>query len=306
MNKLESNSPLISVIIPAYNAEKYIASTLESVLTQTYTNIEVIVVDDGSSDDTQVILAGYSNKVIIIKTENLGVSHARNTGIEAAQGSWIAFIDSDDIWHPTKLYEQYTTLGNCKWSHCDSVYIGENQSGTVKRSDYSHIPTINVFDELIVENFITTSSVLIEKALLSEFGKFDENLHCLEDWKLWVEIARTNPLAYCDKALLEYRVYSGSTSRKARYVLPLHIALINNIFSQAPAKAHYKTLKTKAKTKSYTICSYIAEEANDFSFAMTCSYRAWLLKPTNIQAIKRLIACTLNFLRFSNNQALKK
>jgi glycosyltransferase involved in cell wall biosynthesis len=299
MNKPEQKYPLISVIVPAYNAEKYIQTTLESVLNQSYKNIEVIVIDDGSSDDTQAILADYGNRIKTIKTENMGVSHARNTGIEASKGTWIAFLDSDDIWHPTKLYEQFSSLENCKWSHCDSVYIGENQSGEVKRSDYSHIPRNEVFDELIVENFITTSSVLIEKALLNKFGKFDENLHCLEDWKLWVEIAQENPLAYCDKALLEYRVYSGSTSRKARYVLPLHIELIDNIFSKIPDNSFYKELKRRAKTKSYTICSYIAEEANDFSFAITCSYKAWLLHPINFQTSRRLCACILNCVRFS-------
>ncbi|WP_277344132.1 glycosyltransferase [Paraglaciecola sp. 20A4] len=296
----EPNEPLISVIIPAYNAQRYIESTLESVFNQTYSNIEIIVVDDGSIDDTPAILATYAERLQTIKTKNKGVSHARNTGIEASNGSWIAFIDSDDVWGPTKLNEQYSSLGDCKWSHCDSVYIGENQTGVVKRSDYSHIPKHDVFEELIVENFITTSSVLIHKTLLDKFGRFDESLQCLEDWKLWVEIAQENPLAYCDKALLKYRVYSGSTSRKARYVQPLHIELINNIFKALPNNKVYKKLKIRAKTKSYTICSYIAEEANDFSFAMKCAYQAWLLKPINIQASKRLLSCMVNYVRFPN------
>ena len=264
MNHAEQSIPLISVVIPAYNAESYIQSTLDSVFNQTYQNIEVIVVDDGSNDSTQSILNAYPHNVVVIKTENKGVSHARNTGIDAAKGGWIAFVDSDDIWLPTKLEEQIISIGECQWSHCDSVYIGENQSGDVKRSDYSHIPRGNVFEELIVENFITTSSVLIKKSLLNQYGKFDETLACLEDWKLWIDIAHENPIAYCDKSLLEYRVYSGSTSRKARSVMPIHIELINQIFKALPSNTHYKKLKNKAKIKSLTICSYIAEEAQDY------------------------------------------
>lgn len=294
MNHAEQSIPLISVVIPAYNAESYIQSTLDSVFNQTYQNIEVIVVDDGSNDSTQSILNAYPHNVVVIKTENKGVSHARNTGIDAAKGGWIAFVDSDDIWLPTKLEEQIISIGECQWSHCDSVYIGENQSGDVKRSDYSHIPRGNVFEELIVENFITTSSVLIKKSLLNQYGKFDETLACLEDWKLWIDIAHENPIAYCDKSLLEYRVYSGSTSRKARSVMPIHIELINQIFKALPSNTHYKKLKNKAKIKSLTICSYIAEEAQDYRFSLYCSYKAWVEAPLSKTTLRRLIASTIN------------
>ena len=114
MNHAEQSIPLISVVIPAYNAESYIQSTLDSVFNQTYQNIEVIVVDDGSNDSTQSILNAYPHNVVVIKTENKGVSHARNTGIDAAKGGWIAFVDSDDIWLPTKLEEQIISIGEYK------------------------------------------------------------------------------------------------------------------------------------------------------------------------------------------------
>jgi len=294
MNHAEQSIPLISVVIPAYNAESYIQSTLDSVFNQTYQNIEVIVVDDGSNDSTQSILNAYPHNVVVIKTENKGVSHARNIGIEKAKGEWIAFVDSDDLWLPSKLEKQLSSLGSCEWSHCDSLYIGENQSGDVKRSDYSHIPRGNVFEELIVENFITTSSVLIKKSLLNQYGKFDETLTCLEDWKLWIDISHENPIAYCDKSLLEYRVYSGSTSRKARSVMPIHIELIDQIFKALPSSTHYKKLKNKAKIKSLTICSYIAEEAQDYRFSLYCSYKAWTEAPLSKTTLRRLIASTIN------------
>lgn len=297
MNHAEQNIPLISVVIPAYNAENYIHATLDSVFNQSYKNIEVIVVDDGSKDSTQAILAAYPHNVEVIKTENKGVSHARNTGIDAARGEWIAFVDSDDIWLPSKLEEQFIAIGECQWSHCDSVYIGENQSGDIKRSDYSHIPKGNVFEELIVENFITTSSILITKSLLNKYGKFDETLACLEDWKLWIDIAHENPIAYCDKSLLEYRVYSGSTSRKARSVMPIHIELIDKIFKALPANTHYKELKKKAKIKSLTICSYIAEEAQDYRFSLYCSYKAWIEAPLSKTTLRRLAASGIALLK---------
>ena len=97
---------IVSVIIPTYNRAKYITSAIDSVLSQTYNNIEIIVVDDGSNDSTREVLYRYGNKIRYVYQENLGVSAARNRGIELSKGEWIAFLDSDDVWFPKKLSVQ--------------------------------------------------------------------------------------------------------------------------------------------------------------------------------------------------------
>ena len=99
-----------SVVIPAYNAEKFIDDAIQSVLGQTYTDYELIVVDDGSTDKTPLIVKGYENSVRCIQQENKGLSAARNTGIEHATGKWVAFLDADDTWHAEKLSKQFASV----------------------------------------------------------------------------------------------------------------------------------------------------------------------------------------------------
>lgn len=287
-------SPLISVVIPAYNAEKHIEETLQSVFNQTYKNIEILVIDDGSSDNTLQILKKYENRLNIFSQKNTGVAKARNFAAEKSNGEWLAFIDSDDRWLPDKISIQFSNLGNNNWSHTNSVYIGHNQDGKTKRSDLNHQFGGHVFDKLIIDNFITTSTVLIKKDIFITHGGFDESLKALEDWKLWLEISLIEPLNYNDKVLAEYRVTPGSTSRKGREVLPLHIELINYFFNnknELKGKAH---LKNKALFNSYNICSYIAEDANDHIFSLQCAAKAWNHKMLNVGSTKRLLRTILN------------
>lgn len=289
------DTPVISVIIPAYNAEEYIEETIQSVLDQAYSNIEILVIDDGSSDNTLQILEKYKSKLKISTQKNMGVSKARNTAVGNASGKWIAFVDSDDIWPPEKLSEQIEQIKNENWSHTNSVYFGHNQDGTTKRSDLTPQFGGNVFNHLITDNFITTSTVLIKRSTFLEYGGFDESLKALEDWKLWLEVSLKEPLNYNPSVLCKYRVTPGSTSRKAREVLPLHIQLINSIFEKHENKIKYGyNLKNKALYNSYSICSYIAEDSNDYKFSNICSYNAWLNNKYAISAIKRLLRTTLN------------
>lgn len=288
---MEANNPLVSIVIPVYNAENYIQQTLDSVLGQTYLNFEIIVVDDGSTDSSKEILETYQEKITLYPIENSGVSYARNFAVERAKGEWIAFIDADDVWFPDKLWTQLMGIGENKWSHTDSFYIGENQSGKTKRGDLSKQIGGKVFDSLIVENFITTSTVLMKKMLFNEHGGFDESMEALEDWKLWLKIAKNHPLAYEPKPLAQYRVYDGSTSRKARKMLPIHEALIHDLFQDIPESPKMKAIKKEALGKSHTICSYIAEDSSDYSFSLVTAIKAWRLQPLNLQRFKRVLAC---------------
>jgi glycosyltransferase involved in cell wall biosynthesis len=285
---------LVSVIIPAYNAEGYIKQTIDSALAQTYKNIEVIVIDDGSSDNTISVIEKFGDKVNLFKQPNAGVSKARNHAISLAKGYWVAFIDADDIWEPKKLETQIKSLNNARWSHTNSLYIGANQDGKTSRSELTKQYGGDIFSKLIVNNFITTSTVLIERVLINEFNGFDESLEALEDWKLWIEISKTTEIAYNPELLAKYRVYDGSTSRKARKVLPLHLKVITSVFGELPRSHRNQSLEKEALSQSFAICSYIAEDSTNYSFSLYCAYKAILNKPISVRLYKRVARTLIN------------
>lgn len=284
MNKTES----VSVIMPAYNAENTLLASATSVLEQTLANIELIIINDGSVDGTQTIIDAlhnrYPDQVSVLSITNHGVSYARNLGIKHARYPWIAFCDADDIWYPHKLSTQLAQIQDFSWSYTDSFYVGKAFPTPIKRSAQSQLLAGHIYHDLLKENFLTTSSILIKKALLTELGGFDEHLAALEDWDLWLCIAAQHPITLVDEPLLDYLVYPGSTSRKAREMVPLHEAIITKHHASVTSAMYHEAL-----TKSYSICSYIAEDSHDYYYALVCSAKAFKVQPFSLKLLKRLI-----------------
>ncbi|WP_437202471.1 glycosyltransferase family 2 protein [Planctomicrobium sp. SH664] len=175
-------TPRISVVIPAYNAEKTLARTLDSVLAQTLPPVEILVVDDGSRDQTPALVESYAPRVRLIRQANAGPSAARNHGIREAQGDWIALLDSDDAWLPGKLERQAQELGpDVALVHCYSLDEEHRFEGTLN------------FDRLWKHNHVGTSTVLMNKQLFTEVGGFVEDRLFIgaEDYNLWLRMAAT-------------------------------------------------------------------------------------------------------------------
>lgn len=205
-----SLSPLVSVVIPTYNRARYIGETVESVLAQTYDNIEIIVVDDGSTDDTRRVLKPYQEHIIYIYQENQGPSVARNTGIMKSTGPYIAFLDSDDLWMPEKLEIQVAYLNEhpeVGLVHCDFLLQVENPNGPVlKKWPYANNwPSGYVLPFMFVQSMIGTSSVVTRRECFDVAGLFDPRFFGPEDYHLWLRIARHYPITYLDKPLSIYR-----------------------------------------------------------------------------------------------------
>ena len=266
--------PLVSVIMPAYNSDVFIEESINSVLNQSYSNIELIVLNDGSSDHTQQIMDSFGDRIKAVHTSNHGVAAARNKEIKLAKGEWIAFCDSDDVWFPDKLEKQLTSINNFIWSYTDSFYIGGEYAGTDKRSDLSEMVEGSIFESLLVENILTTSSLLIKKQVLLDNGLFDESLQALEDWKLWLAIAKNHPIQYINTPLLNYRVHSGSTSRRAREMLPLHISFITSFLEDIDQNKR-SLIRSLAIERSCISCSYIAEQDRDMTYSFKCAWLAF-------------------------------
>lgn len=284
---MSSVLPKVSVIMPAFNSAKTIQNAANAVLNQTYTNLELIIINDGSSDETlNLVTTLYqgNQRVVILNQSNQGVSAARNHGLTQASGEWIAFCDADDEWFSNKLHAQSQLFSSYSWSYTDSYYVGVDYPTPIRRSEQSHLLQGHIHSELIKENFLTTSSIMIKKDVLIEMGGFDENMAALEDWDLWLNIARLHPIGYIQEPLLNYLVVDGSTSRKARQMVPLHELLVSK------HTAHFPTSTIReALAQSYLICSYIAENSKDYRFACQCAWSAFKKTPTNPTYIKRLL-----------------
>lgn len=227
MAELREELPgVVSVIVPAYNAEKFIEKTISSVTHQTYGNIEVLVVDDGSQDRTAEIveeIASRDRRVHLIRQANAGVAAARNRAIREARGQFVAPIDADDLWHPDKLALQVEAL----WRAPASVGVIYCWSVAIDAGDYvlsgDPVPFAcqlqgNVFGELAARNFIGNGSVpLIRRRAIRDVGSYDPDLDLKgsEDWKLYIALAERYEYAVVPRALVGYRQVPGSLSMDA-------------------------------------------------------------------------------------------
>ncbi len=221
----------ISVIIPTYNRASLIERALQSVLDQSYPDLEVIIVDDCSSDNTEEVVTGLNDdRIKFIKhTKNRGANAARNTGIKAASGEFIAFQDSDDEWMPGKLAKQIEAF---KHAPADTgvVYTafwrmeGKEKSYTPSRD----VLTTNGFllEELLKRNFITTQSILVKKTCFDEVGLFDEAMPRLQDWELLLRLSKHYPFLFIDEPLVNvYHTPGNITSNQEALTTALVLLL---------------------------------------------------------------------------------
>lgn len=213
--QLDIKENLISVIIPVYNSELYIKETLESIINQTYQNIEVIIIDDCSSDNSAKIVREYSKNDSRIKYYineiNKGVSFSRNRGVNLALGEWIAFIDSDDRWVETKLEEQIKVANemNGEFIFTGSSFIDENGE---KYPGIYNVPKYVNYKELLKSNYLSCSSVLIKRKYLIKYPFGRDDIH--EDYTCWLKILRNEYITAfgVSKPLLIYRISKKSKS----------------------------------------------------------------------------------------------
>jgi len=208
-----NSKPKVSVIIPTYNSAQFITETLESVFAQTYKDYEVIVVDDGSTDNTKEVLKPYMSKIRYIYKENGGPASARNVGIKNAQGEYIAFLDSDDLWLPEKLEKQveyFKSDPDVALVFSDCISFGDEELIRKRKRKYKG----DVFLHLLRENFIPTLTVIAKKKCFDEVGYFDtdKSLISSEDYDMWLRIARSFKVGYIEEPLAKRRINRKSLS----------------------------------------------------------------------------------------------
>jgi glycosyltransferase involved in cell wall biosynthesis len=204
----------VSVIIPTFNSALLVTQAVDRALAQTTPPAEVIVIDDGSTDDTRQRLAAYRDRILYLYQPNQGVAAARNRGLKRATGQFVAFLDADDLWHARKLELQLEVMA----SHPELALLG---TGRCDPKDLDRplaagsVRTI-AWRDLAVKNYLTASSVLVRRSVLEQVGEFDTSLQGPEDYDLWLRFAEIAPVAILDQTLTGYRDVPGSLSRQAQ------------------------------------------------------------------------------------------
>jgi len=202
----------ISVLIPTYNYARYLPQAIDSVLAQTYAPLEVLVVDDGSTDDTPQVLAAYGNRIRAIRQDNQGVAAARNTGVAAARGEYVALLDSDDLWLPRKLelqiarFESDPSLG---FVHCGAeTFDGDRTLGVLVDGMEGWVrEAILRLDRVVIP--VPGSGTVLPKRVIEEVGGFDVRLPPSDDWDLCYRIAARYPIGFVPVVLVRYRLHGG-------------------------------------------------------------------------------------------------
>lgn len=210
---MSSRVPLISVIIPTFNNAQFIEEAVQSVLGQSYRNLEIIVVDDGSTDNTRDVLRKYKNDITYLSQNNRGPSSARNYGARTARADHIAFLDADDVWFPEKLEAQMELMfrnPTVGWVGC-----GAYTTDSAGRIEKQYIPAKYQTRQEFLKDLqsrklsFNPSIVLVKRECMDRVGGFNDALHYGEDWDLWLRIAKHYEVEFIRKALVKVRMYGG-------------------------------------------------------------------------------------------------
>jgi len=246
-----NKNPAISIIIPAYNRAWIIKEAIDSVLAQNFYDFELIVVDDGSSDNTLEILSSYRNKIKVIKQINRGVSAARNKGILSSSGDYIAFLDSDDIWLPGKLETQFEFFKNNPEAlicQTEEIWI---KNGKRMNPGKRHKKVSGMFFEKSLELcLVSPSAVMMKRSLFDLVGLFDESLLACEDYDLWLRVNHKYPVFLIDTPLIVKRgghddQLSGMHSLDKYRIQSIHKLLESNILTKDQQRAAINIFKKK-------------------------------------------------------------
>lgn len=304
--------PLVTVIIPSYNCEAYISDTIDCVLAQSYSNIELIIVDDGSTDNTQNIIHGYGDKLTLICKENAGVCAARNLGIQKASGEYICLLDHDDYWFTNKIAQQLELFK----THPDTGVVyshfacwSPDKVGAFPAQDsVDVIPISNEIDHtfsgwiyhlLLLDCWVLTSTAMIHADVFKTCGFFDENLPYSEDWDLWLRISRNYPFTKLKGTTTLYRQHPQQGNKKVRPIDYRTQLLINSKNKWGLCSPDGRCLSKWEFSRQlaeyhagYGLYQLIAGYKKQ---ALLSLFKAWLQFPIKFKYIAYILACILGW-----------
>lgn len=247
------HAALISVIIPSYNSEKWVTEAIDSALAQSHSNLEVIVVDDGSTDGTRtLLLEKYQGRIRYHYQSNHGLAGARNTGLALAKGSYVQFLDADDLLRPDKLSRQldcFAANPGCAVVHSDFDYFSDGVPYSSAPSPPQFVAkraATDTFGALLSGNFIVVHAALCRRDAIVRVGQFDDALARCEDYDLWLRMAhRGDRFAFCEGSLLRYRKRAGSLSSDIRAQILASLEVLAKVPTYASLDRHQKLIHAR-------------------------------------------------------------
>jgi glycosyltransferase involved in cell wall biosynthesis len=266
----------VSVIIPTYNSVKYVIAATESVLAQTFKDFEIIVVDDGSTDETESVLSLYQNKIRYIRQPNNGVAVARNRGIAESRGKYVAFLDADDTWLPNKLERQMNAMRQqTQYQACYSAF-------TVVDSDLNPLGISRsrrhgkaLEDLLTCGNIIgSICTVICVRSLFEKVGAFDPALSQCADWDMWVRLAAQTEFLYLDEPLVTYRQHGTNMSRDASLLEHDSLRVLTKGFAMPELSAATKAKRQPAFARNYMVLAGTYFHAGRYQDFTRCMIKA--------------------------------
>jgi glycosyltransferase involved in cell wall biosynthesis len=269
----ESHPNLVSVIIPNYNHAAYLPQAIDSVLAQTYKPVEIILVDDGSTDHSRQVAAAYGDQIRYIWQENQGLSVARNTGIRAARGEFVAVLDADDMYEPSFIGTLVAALD--AEAEADAVYCGYQFVSAANRPlpQYARrvVSPEQLHETLVNGNFLVPLCLLIRKSVYHQVGLFDPAFQGCADWDVWLRIARQYKVIGIDKALVRYRVLPDSMSSDPAYMLADRLRVLQKHLEQNAANPIPKSeCEQVAYGHAYLIAAVEYFQRQDLEQAYDC------------------------------------
>jgi hypothetical protein len=297
-------NPLVSVLVPAYNGDAFLRDALRSVVRQTATSWEAIVVDDGSTDDTSAIAreeAAAHPRIHYVRQDNHGTQTARNTALARARGEWIALLDQDDVWAPRKLEKQLALLE--RFPDANLLFTNYTDwDGTrdlrLRYRPGRPLPAGDVTEGLAGSCLFQASTVLVPRALVSAVGGFDPAYHFSGDWHLWLKLALRHSIEArgTREALMRYRVWGGNESLRAVRMHREVVAMLETLAEGADARRSGQAAalhRSARRARARLELAELADPATDERSAPERLWRAWRCRPSAVRLLWRAFLCAL-------------
>ena len=264
--------PKVSVIIPTYNRAHFLTAAIDSVLAQTYKDYEILVVDDGSTDQSVDGIKRYGDKVRYIYQENEGPPGAMNTGVENTTGEYYVVLGNDDMLMPDMLERQLAVMENdpeLAFVCSGTYFIDENGKITETSNDGRYRE--KSFKSLLSSNFVWHLTTVVRRSMADEVGHFDENLYTTHDYNLWIHLAMNHKFEYTDAPLAKFRLHPGNTSKKLGIFLQDHLAILDK--ESVASKLTFRERKFYRGLKYYLFGRFYAKINDDMNAAL-CYWKA--------------------------------
>ncbi len=291
--------PLVSVIIPTYNRASFLERAIESVLSQNYMSIEILVVDDGSTDNTkerlEALYSGNPQVRYLRHSVNKGAQAARNTGIYASKGSLIAFLDSDNEWLPGKMERQVRLFSTGESERLAVVYGGYREMLDDGRH-FDRYPTLkgNIYETTLKQWVCDINTMVVKKSILETSGLMDERIRAYQEWDLCICLARYGTFAYVDELVAIYHHHQAPTISKTRELTAYgYLDVVKAHKKEIINHCGYGTL-----CRHYLRIGHHFMLANRISMARTFFFRAFSYAPHNFMAISLLATSFLGYNRY--------